>query len=403
MLTELWISQRYLRTAKKERIISLAALISTIGVAVGVMVLIVVISVMSGFDRYLQDKMVGTNAHLTLDFYKGTASSVLFIDKLKKIPHIVAVSPSITGQAFIREGSGIIGVEVRGIDSKLQSEVTKLQEYIKKGSLQADGNELIIGGELASRLNSKCGDKITLISPVTLKPTEFVVKGIFNTGMYMYDVGLVMTSIKGAQDFFNLGNLVSGLAIKTDDIYKIEAVKEAIYKNIKQDDFYGVSTWADANRNFLAALKLEKVVMFIVVTMTTVVAAFGIISTLMMSVMTKIKDIGILRSTGAKAKTILEIFLFQGLSIGMVGIIFGVLGGVGMASSLNRITDFISRLIGRELIPKDIYYFDRIPTYFKPADMFLIVFCALMISLLASIYPAIYAMRINPSEAVRHE
>jgi lipoprotein-releasing system permease protein len=159
----------------------------------------------------------------------------------------------------------------------------------------------------------------------------------------------------------------------------------------------------DANRNFLHALKLEKVVMFIVVTMTVVVAAFGIVSTLIMSVMSRIKDIGILRSVGAKTKSILEIFLFQGLSIGISGIIFGMLGGICLALSLNKVVDFISGVIGRSLIPKDIYYFDRIPTNINILDITLIVVSALAISLLASLYPAYYATRINPSEAVRHE
>lgn len=403
MLTELWISQRYLRKGQKEKIISFTALISILGVAVGVMVLIVVIAVMSGFDKYLQEKMVGINSHMLLEFYAGHAEPRVLIDKLNKIPHILAVAPFVAGQGFIKQEAQIIGVEMRGIDPALQPSITKIKEYIKQGSLDMQGNELILGEELALRLNLKIGDKITLVSPITLAPTDFKVKGIFNSGMYIYDAGLVMTSIKGAQDFFKIGNAVTGMGIKVDDIYKVDAVKEDIYRNLKDAGIYEVRTWVDTNRNFLNALKLEKVVMFIVVTMTTVVAAFGIISTLMMSVMSKIKDIGILRSVGARAKSILQIFIFQGLSIGVTGIILGLIGGVSLALSLNRIIDFISNIIGRSLIPKDIYYFDRIPTNFNTADIAIIVISALMISLLASIYPACYAVGINPSEAVRHE
>jgi lipoprotein-releasing system permease protein len=159
----------------------------------------------------------------------------------------------------------------------------------------------------------------------------------------------------------------------------------------------------DANKNFLAALKLEKIVMFIVVTMTTVVAAFGIASTLIMSVLSRIKDIGIMRSVGAKTGSVLQVFVFQGMTIGLTGITLGLVGGLTLAFSLNRIVDFISHLIGRSLIPKDVYYFDRIPTYINPTDIGLIVFSALLISFLASIYPAYYASRITPAEAVRHE
>lgn len=403
MLTELWISRRYLKPGQKEKIISLTALISLIGIAIGVAVLIVVISVMSGFDLYLQDKMVGTNAHLFVDFYAGQAQPYALIDKLKTVPHVVAASPFVAGQGFIKQGSNVFGIEVRGIDPKLQAETSKIKEYMKYGSLDISGSEAIAGEELAARLNLKLGDKISLISPVTLKPQDFTIKGIFNSGMYLYDSSLLMTGLKGAQDFFKTGELVGGLAVKVDDIYRVNEVKSEIYRSLGKPGAYEIRTWIDANKNFLNALKLEKAVMFVVVTMTTVVAAFGIVSTLIMSVMSKVKDIGILRAVGAKAKNILAIFIFQGLSIGLTGIALGIAAGIVLANSLNRIIDFISGLIGRRLIPEDIYYFDRIPTNINSSDITLIVFCALTISLVASIYPAYYAARINPNEAIRHE
>jgi len=403
MLCELWLSQRYLRTGKKEKIISLTALISMIGIAIGVLVLIVVISVMSGFDKYLQDKMVGTNAHLLLDFYEGEKEPYKVIEGLKDSPHIVAASPYIVGQAFIKTGSQIIGTEMRGIDSELQPEISKIKEYMKYGSMDLAGDEIILGEELGLRLGLWLGDDLELISPVTLKKTAFKVKGIFNSGMYLYDSALVMTSIKGAQDFFKIPGSVTGIGVKVDDIHQVEAIKENLYKNLDNAGRYRIRTWVDTNRNFLNAIKLEKIVMFIVVTMTTVVAAFGIVGTLIMSVMSRIKDIGILRSVGAKAKSILQIFIFQGLTIGITGIILGIIGGVSLSLSLNKVIDFISRIIGRSLIPKDIYYFDRIPTNINTSDITTIISCALVITLLASIYPAFYAVRISPSEAVRHE
>ncbi|MDP2043843.1 MAG: FtsX-like permease family protein, partial [Candidatus Omnitrophota bacterium] len=184
---------------------------------------------------------------------------------------------------------------------------------------------------------------------------------------------------------------------------KVDDVKEKLYRDLKGFGAYQARTWIDANKNFLAALKLEKIVMFIVVTMTTVVAAFGIVSTLIMSVMSRIKDIGILRSLGAKAGSILQVFVFQGMAIGITGIILGLAGGVSLALSLDKVVDFISRIIGRSLIPKDIYYFERIPVNINTGDISLIVASALVITLAASIYPAYYATRIIPSEALRHE
>ena len=403
MFYELWISQRYLRSRQKEKFISLTAFISMIGIALGVTVLIVVIAVMSGFDKYLEDKMVGTNAHIIINFPAGMVESEGIIAKLKELESIVAISPFIAGQGIIRQNDQVLGVEFRGIDSKSQQEVTKLGGYLKKGSLELKGKELIIGQDLADRFNLRVGEQINLISPTTLKPNDFKIKGIFNSGMYLYDSSLVMTTLEAAEDFFKAANLTRGISIKINDVYKSEDVKRLIYRKLGNEYLYSVMSWMDMNQNFLSALKLEKTVMFIVVTMTTVVAAFGIVSTLIMSVMSKVKDIGILRSIGAKSKSILMIFLFKGLGVGFMGIILGLLGGISLALSLNNIIDFISKLIGRNLIPKDIYYFDRLPTNFNTADIILIVICAFVISLLASLYPAYQASRINLSEALRHE
>ncbi|MDD5097259.1 MAG: ABC transporter permease [Candidatus Omnitrophica bacterium] len=403
MFSELWLSQRYLRTGKKEKIISLTALISMVGIAIGVLVLIVVISVMSGFDRYLEDKMIGTNAHLLVEFYGGSKQPDQVIEKLKKFPYVLGASPFIDGQALVKNEKSIFGVQVRGIDPKLQVQTSKINEYLKTGSYDLNGNEIAIGQELGMRLGLGIGDAIGLISPVTLTKTDFYIKGIFNSGMYLYDSSLILTSIKGAQDFYKMPDLVSGVAVKVGNVYKVENIKEQLYRDLTGVGTYQVRTWIDENKNFLEALKLEKVVMFIVVTMTTVVAAFGIVSTLIMSVMSRIKDIGILRSVGAKTKSILQIFVFQGMAIGITGIILGLCGGVALALSLDKVVDFISYIIGRSLIPKDIYYFDRIPTNINIGDISIIVLSALMITFLASIYPAYYASRIIPSEAVRHE
>ena len=403
MFTEIWLAHRYLRAGKKEKIISLTALISMVGIAIGVFTLILVIGVMSGFDRFLEDKMVGTKAHLFIEFYQGEKQPEQVLKELRGMPHIVAAATYIAGQAFMKAGPQVFSLDIRGIDPAAQPKVSKIAEYLKSGSLQVEGNEVVIGEELGRRLGVGVGDTLSLISPISLNKTDFLVKGIFNSGMYTYDAGLVMTSIKGAQDFFKTPGAVGGVGIKVDNIYSVAAIREYISLHLTASAPFEVRTWVDENRNFLQALKLEKAVMFIIVTLTTVVAAFGIVSTLIMSVMSRIKDIGIMRSVGAKAKSIMQIFVFQGLTIGTSGIIIGFAGGVFVVKRLNDIVDLISRLIGRPLIPRDIYYFDRIPTYLTVGDISTIVLCALAISLLASAYPAFYAARINPSEALRHE
>ncbi|MDD5120580.1 MAG: ABC transporter permease [Candidatus Omnitrophica bacterium] len=403
MFSELWLSQRYLRAGKKEKIISITALISVVGIAIGVMVLIVVISVMSGFDKFLEDKMVGTNAHLSLEFYGGSKDPYPAIDKLKTLPYVLGASPYIDGQALVKQDKSIFGVEVRGIEPKLQAETSKISEYLMLGSYDFAGNQAAIGQELALRLGVSVGDSISLISPVTLTKTDFLIKGIFNSGMYLYDSSLVLTGIKGAQDFYKMPDKVSGIAVKVDNVYKVDSIKEKLYRDMSGAGTYQVRTWIDANKNFLEALKLEKIVMFVVVTMTTVVAAFGIVSTLIMSVMSRFKDIGILRSVGAKTKSILQIFIFQGMAIGIIGILLGLAAGVSLALSLDKVVKLISGIIGRQLIPQDIYYFDRIPVNINTGDISIIIISALVITLIASIYPAYYATKIVPSEAVRHE
>ena len=403
MFYELWIASRFLRAKSKERIISVIAFISMVGIALGVAVLIVVISVMSGFDRYLEDKMVGMHAHIIVETLPSAGNSSGLMKKIKELPGVVDAAPFILGGALIREADTLINVQMRGIVPELEPNVTKIKEYLKQGDLKLGYNEIIIGKELADRLFLKIGDSLSLISPQTITISKFKIKGIFNTGMYLYDSGLIISSLEGAKNFFAGSQVISGISVKTNNIYKVGEVKERLYRTLSPQYLFEIKTWMDLNRNFLNALRLEKLVMFIVVIMTTVVAAFGIVNTLIMSAMKKTKDIGILRAVGGKINSILMIFLFQGLGIGLVGIILGTISGLAIAGSLNNLIDFISKIIGRSLIPQDIYYFDKLPVYFNAKDIIAIIATAFIISLLASIYPAYQASRLKPTEALRYE
>lgn len=392
-----------MRAGSKERIISVIAFISMLGIALGVAVLIVVISVMSGFDRYLEDKMVGIHAHIIVETLPSAGNSLGLMKKIKELPGVVDAAPFILGGCLIREADTLINVQMRGIVPELEPNVTKIKEYLKQGDLKLGDNEIIIGKELADRLFLKIGDSLSLISPQTITISKFKIKGIFNTGMYLYDSGLIISSLEGANNFFAGSQVISGISVKTNNIYKVGELKERIYRALSPKYLFEIKTWMDLNRNFLNALRLEKLVMFIVVIMTTVVAAFGIVNTLIMSTMKKTKDIGILRAVGGKINSILMIFLFQGMGIGSLGIILGTVGGLAIAGSLNNLIDFISKIIGRSLIPQDIYYFDKLPVYFNAKDIIAIIATAFIISLLASIYPAYQASRLKPTEALRYE
>ena len=402
MFYELWIALRFIKAKRRERIISVIALISVLGIAVGVAVLIVVISVMSGFDRYLEDKMIGTHAHIIVEALAPSASPEELIKKIKDIAGVVDAAPFTSGGALIKEDGTLINVQLRGIVPELEPRVTKIKEYIKQGDMNLGDDEIIIGEELANRLYLKLGDSVALISPESIELSRFKIRGIFNSGMYLYDSGLIISNLNTARDFFGFVAR-NGISVKADNVYKAEEIKERISRALSPQNLFEIRTWMDLNRNFLEALKLEKLVMFIVVIMTTVVAAFGIVNTLIMSVMEKTKDIGILRAVGARVNGVLKIFLFQGLGLGCMGILLGLIGGVSLAASLNNIINFISQLIGRSLIPKDIYYFDRLPIYFNVKDISIIAVCAFLITLLASIYPAYHASRLKPTEALRYE
>jgi len=403
MVYELWIAARFLRAAHRQRIVSVIAFISMLGIAVGVAVLIVVISVMSGFDRYLEEKMIGVHADIIIETLPSQGSTYDLMRSLKEIPGVVDTAPFISGAALIKDVGTLFNVQLRGIVPQLEPKVTKIREYLKSGDLQLGDNEIIIGEELAQRLFLKIGDTLTLISPVTISASQYKIKGVFNTGMYLYDSGLVITNLKAAENFFGLRDSLRGISVKTNNIYRAEELKNKISKALSVKYIFEIKTWMDLNRNFLDALKLEKLVMFIVVIMTTVVAAFGIVNTLIMSAMEKTKDIGILMAVGARVKSILMVFLLQGIGIGTLGILFGTIAGVSLASSLNSIIDFISRIMGRSLIPQDIYYFDKLPIYFNFRDIMLIIICAFVITLLASIYPAYQASRLKPTQALRYE
>jgi len=403
----LFIALRYLKSKKKHRGISFNTVISTGGVAVGVMALLVVLSVMSGFHEDLRKKILGVNAHIVvLNYTGGIEDHEEVIKELKTIPRITGASPFVLGQVMVSKGKRAHGVYLRGIDPAYEDQTTSLREHMKEGSLDnltADSSPpgIILGRELSNILGAYMGDEVNVISPVQEigpmgmlpRVRKFRVVGLFEVGMYEYDTNLVLTSLRAAQEFFRTGTSVTGIELRIDDIYSAPEVRERV-EEVLGPPFYA-RDWMQMNKNLFSALKLEKFTMFVILILIILVASFNIISTLIMNVIEKEREIAILKAMGATNRSIMAVFMIQGLLIGLVGTIVGVAGGYLLGYLLN--TYEIIKL------PADVYYLSSLPVKMELSDFLAVSLSAICISFLATIYPAYQAARLNPVEPLRYE
>jgi lipoprotein-releasing system permease protein len=392
---EFFISLRYLMTKRKEKFISLISIISILGVAIGVASLIVVIAVMTGFDRDLRDKIVGNYSHITVSSFNGIDRSEYnwIKEQVALNPHVRGISPYLQGQVFVIDGNRFFATALKGIEPDNELKVSQINKYMSEGSLaNLRGESVVLGKELASFLGLRLGSKLSINSPSGI-PYNLKVIGIFNSGMYDYDMNLILTDLNMAQDIFMLKDKVGAISIKLDNLYLAEEVKKDL--NSTLDRKYNLSTWIEKNRNFFAALKLEKLTMFIILTLIILVASFNIISTLMVMVVEKTKDIGILKAIGMNSRSIRKIFTWEGLMIGSLGIFLGTAIGLILCALLKKY-QFIK-------LPQDIYYIDKLPVALDWLDISLIILSALLIALLSTIYPASKAARLHPVEALRYE
>ena len=393
MRYEAWIGFRYLISKRRERFISIISFISVMGVALGVMALIVVLAVMSGFDNDLREKIVGTNSHIVIEKDGGILDYNELVEKVNSMPHVIASSPFINGQALIRQKDQVTGVILRGIDPEREKYVTNIEKYLIIGTLEVGKDSVVVGKELAWRLNLTLGDEISLISAASPKPRPFKIVGIFSSGMFDYDMNLVFTSLQGAQEFYAVEGTAGGIGVKVDDAYKADDIRDDIQSSIGFG--YWARSWSDLNKNLFAALKLEKITMFIILALIVLVACFNIVSTLIMMVMEKTKDIGILKAIGATNARIRNIFVLNGFFIGFLGTLLGAVGGFTTCYLL-KTYEFIK-------LPRDIYYIDRLPVNLNIMDAGTVIVAAIFISLVSTLYPAWQAAKMEPVEALRYE
>ncbi len=410
MSFEFFIGSRYLRTKQKQAFISLITVLSIAGVTVGVMALIVVIAVMTGFEYDLKSRILGVESHIVIMRHNGPFSDYRnILEHVENTDGVEAATPFINSQVILRSSLSLSGAVLRGIDPDSADRVIKnldkvslknLKETDQRKSTSIAMPAIILGKELAKNLGVMQGDPVHLISPrgmispIGHIPTmkRFKVAGLFESGMYEYDRSLAYMHIKDAQKILRMGDSVNGIEVRVNDIYNARNIAGRIVKELGFQ--YWARDWMQMNQNLFSALKLEKTVMFIILALIVLVAAFNIASTLIMMVMEKTKDIAILKAMGATNKSIRKIFVFKGIVIGSIGTILGVCLGFILCTVL-KYYQFIE-------LPGDVYYITTLPVKLELLDVVIIASAAMAISFLATLYPARQASKLDPVEAIRY-
>lgn len=410
---ELLLGLRYTRAKRRNGFISFISLSSMIGIALGVTALITVLSIMNGFQEELRDRILGMTAHMTINERTDRLEDWQSLyNKVINQPHVEGAAPNIMEQGMLTIGNKVNGVGIRGVLPEFEGQVADIGSKMLFGSLfdlQPQKYHIILGSELALSLGVSIGDKVTLIapqgsvSPVGVVPRikRFTVTGIFEAGMHEYDSGLALVHIEDAKKVFKYGDSVGGLQLKIDDLFMVGEVKSEL-ANVVDKVLY-MRDWRQQHSNFFKAIEMEKRMMFIVLTLIIMVAAFNIVSTMVMVVTDKQSDIAVLRTIGATPMSIQLVFIIQGLVIGMLGVILGLIGGLSLALNIDVIVPFIEQLLGFKFFPPDVYYISSVPSKLVWSDVWYITGLAFLLTLLATLYPARKASKVNPAEALRYE
>lgn len=416
---ELFVGMRYTRAKRKNHFISFISLTSMIGIALGVAALIIVLSVMNGFQKDLRTRILGVASHLEITGSNNTLSDWPNIaESSVKREHVLASAPYIAAQAMLSYGQGVQGAIIRGVLPAAEDKVADLGKSMRVGrlnDLRAGEFGIILGTDLAYNLGAQMGDKVVVMAPqgqftpagVVPRLKQFTVIGLFSSGMQEYDAGLALIHMDDAAKLYRMDNKVSGVRLKLDDLFIAPNVAASISKDLNgasnPTSAYYVTDWTQQHANFFKAVQMEKRVMFIILTLIVAVAAFNIVSTLVMAVTDKRADIAIMRTFGASPASIMAIFIVQGALIGLIGTLIGAVFGVIVALNIDVIIPFIEGLFHIQFLAKDVYQISEVPSDLIWPDVITIVIVSFVLSLLATLYPSWRASKINPAEALMYE
>jgi lipoprotein-releasing system permease protein len=422
-----FVALRYLKP--KRTFLSLITLISILGVVLGISVLIIVISVMTGYERELQRKIIGFDAHI---FIKSDDAPIAdwrrILDQTVKTPGVVAATPYVMGRVIAEFQNRRLAPYIRAIDPQMEGKVADLKQFIVEGALDLDGDSCVIGSELAHQLRLQVGDTLQLYSPNNISqildeldqasarpenkddlkkiremvlPTELQVTGIFKSGRYAYDSDIVLLPLFIGQELYSLGDAVHGLNVKTTDPFTAQEVRDRLNRFLEPP--IQAITWMDLNQDLFDAIRTERVTMFFVLIFVVIVAAFGIMSTLITTTVQKTREIGVMKALGARVTQILGIFLAQGLIVGCFGTLIGLASGILMVQYRNEVRDFLSNVTGIPIFQASVYQFSQIPAEIVPTDVAIICISGFLICSIAALIPAYFAARLDPVKALRYE
>jgi lipoprotein-releasing system permease protein len=410
---ELLVGLRYTRAKRRNHFISFISLTSMLGIALGVAALIVVLSVMNGFQKEVRARILSVVSHVQITGADSRLPDWQAVAREAAAhPQVVAAAPFVNAQGMLLFGASVRGAVVRGIVPELEQKVAEIGLHMIAGKLESlvSGEfGIVLGSELARALGARAGDKVTLIAPQGLvtpagilpRLKQFTVVGVFEVGMFEYDSGLALIHLGDAQKLYGMGDDASGVRLKLHDLFQSREVTRDLMTRLRGDLY--VSDWSRSHANYFRAVQIEKTMMFIILLLIVAVAAFNIVSTLVMAVTDKQPDIAILRTLGASPGGIMKIFIVQGALIGAIGTLIGVTGGIVLALNIDVVVPFLERLLNVQFLSREVYYITDLPSDLQKSDVIMISLVSLALAFFATLYPSWRAARVNPAEALRYE